>query len=277
MYALLLQMLYKIYCTIKTKIDPHFRTYDGTMYSFHGQCDLVMARSQSFDNGLGLELHARTEIVTDWSLIKNAALKIGTDVFELANDGSHYFNGDMNVDLATIQLAGKYPVSKKVEMIEVTTDEDNKTYQEPKLLVTIHLGDDNKAIQMQVWKNMMSVEVDIHLDDTEGMLGTHSKEGMIGRDRETLAVDGNDMGFQWQVQDTEPRLFHAEQTPQFPQQCMLPSIQEQQRRRLQKVSTEFVQTAEDVCALISSADLRPFCVKDVILTGDINVARGYAF
>jgi von Willebrand factor type D domain len=57
--------------------DPHFLTYDGTPYSYHGQCDLVMAQSEQFANGTGLRVHARTEIIEGtWSVISNAAVKI---------------------------------------------------------------------------------------------------------------------------------------------------------------------------------------------------------
>jgi von Willebrand factor type D domain len=51
--------------------DPHFQTFDGTQYSFHGECDLVMARS---DN---VEVHARTTIVDNWSLISSTAMLLG--------------------------------------------------------------------------------------------------------------------------------------------------------------------------------------------------------
>jgi von Willebrand factor type D domain len=57
--------------------DPHFRTFDGTKYDFHGQCDLVMARSKEFGDNLGLDLHIRTEIVTGWSRISDSAIRIG--------------------------------------------------------------------------------------------------------------------------------------------------------------------------------------------------------
>jgi hypothetical protein len=229
-----------------------------------------MARSPSFDHGIGLELHARTEIVTDWSLIKNAALLIGKDTFEFANDGSYYVNGSKNVDLASVLLAGKYTVSKQEIVIEVSID--GVIEHEPKTFVTIDLGD-NKTIQMHLWKHMITVKADIHLEGTEGMLGVLGTTGMIGRDRETLASDANDMGFQWQVRDTEPMLFHDLQVPQFPQQCILPSA-DKQSRRLSQVSVEFTQSAEEACAKVDR-EIREFCLSDVILTGDVNVALGY--
>jgi hypothetical protein len=250
------------------------------MYSFHGQCDLIMARSYSFDNGLGLELHARTQIVTDWSLINNAALKIGSDVLELVNDGTYYFNGRSDINLYDVKMADKYPIEYKVEMIDIENEEENgqiNTVQEPKVIITIDLGNDhdNKSIQFQLWKHMINVNVDVHLDDTEGMLGIRNKSGMIGRDRETIIVSANEMGFQWQVQDYEPKLFHTGQAPQFPQQCMLPTVDGKSQRRLQKVSEKRANAAKDACGYLP-ADIVPFCINDVILTGDISLANGYA-
>lgn len=53
--------------------DPHFRTYDGSKYTYHGECDLIMAHSQ-LDNQNEMSLHARTKMVDDsWSLISNVA------------------------------------------------------------------------------------------------------------------------------------------------------------------------------------------------------------
>ena len=230
-----------------------------------------MARSVSFDNGLGLSVHARTEIVTDWSLIKNAAVRIGdSDTFELGNDGNYYYNGAKNVDVETIQMANKYTITKQVVMKEVMNEGIVTT--EPKTFVTIDLGN-QKSIKMQLWRHMISVQVNVDLDDTEGMLGMFDKKGLIGRDRETVAIDANDMGYQWQVQDTEPMLFHEIQIPQFPQQCILPSVDTRQRR-LNSVSDDFFQSAEEACMFVES-DLRTFCMNDVILTRDIHVAQGY--
>ena len=53
-----------------------------------------MAKSPSFDNGIGLDVHARTTIIGGtWSLASNAAIRIGNDILEIQNDGIHYING----------------------------------------------------------------------------------------------------------------------------------------------------------------------------------------
>lgn len=105
--------------------DPHFRTLYGILYSYHGECDLVMAHSPSYGSGIELEMHARTAIVSDWSLISNLAVRLGDDIFELANDGNHYLNGESNVELP-IMLAGKYQVKKGEDTIEAYDQNDGK-------------------------------------------------------------------------------------------------------------------------------------------------------
>jgi len=41
--------------------DPHLHTWMGMVYDFHCECDLVLLKSPSFDNGQGLYLHIRTQ------------------------------------------------------------------------------------------------------------------------------------------------------------------------------------------------------------------------
>jgi von Willebrand factor type D domain len=239
--------------------DPHFRTFDGTKYSYHGQCDLVMARQSSFSSGLGLDLHIRTKIVTDWSLISNAALRIGDDTFELANDGSYYFNGAKNVAMP-IHLAGLYEVSSNVETIDALTNQRH---------YTISLGP-NEKITMTLFKDMVGVTVDAYFFESEGLLGIHGKTGMVGRDHETVFQESNDMGSEWQVRDDEPMLFHNIDLPQYPQQCILP-VQSTTSRRLQEANRNL---AAGACSSVSS-EMFDFCVQDVIRTGDVQMAQNY--
>jgi von Willebrand factor type D domain len=240
--------------------DPHFRTYDGTKYSFHGQCDLVMARSPGFGSGLGLNIHARTEIVSGWSLISNAAVQIGNDVLEIANDGSHYINGVKDASLSLL-LAGKYSISKGRDILNGENME----------IFTINLGNE-EFIRVSNYKMMISVRVDAALIDTEGMLGIHGKVGMIGRDRKTVIDDANEMGSQWQVRDDEPRLFYELRAPQYPAQCVLPKTPSRQLR----LAPAEVAKAEEACKNIDE-EMHEFCVHDVLLTGDTGVAHGYGF
>ena len=221
-----------------------------------------MARSASFGAGLGLDVHARTEIVAGWSLISNAALRIGKDIVELANDGSIYFNGKALSDVATT-MAGKYKVSKTVEILGETSSNEQ-------IIVTVDLGNDQN-IRLTLFKKMISVQVNAALLDTEGMLGHQGISGMIGRER-TLLQDANEMGAQWQVTDVEPMLFHEIRAPQYPERCVLPQVDS---RRLAH-SEENQQKAVEACAGVAEA-MKEFCLADVLLTGDVDIASGYSF
>ena len=112
-----------------------------------------MANSPTYSSGLGLELHARTKIVSDWSLISNLALRIGNDIFEVANDGSHYFNGVKNVELP-LMLAGQYLVTKGEDIIS-TFEEDGSSQEVAQQLYTIHLNNDDEIL-MSVFRSMIT-------------------------------------------------------------------------------------------------------------------------
>lgn len=249
-------------------IDPHFRTYDGTKYSYHGECDLVMARSDSFDNGLGLYVHARTEIIAGWSRISNLAVQIGDDIFELTSDGSYYFNGEQNVAFPLSLVDGKYNIATSTITHTTKNESDGSIKEDEKVTYTIDLGDD-ELIEISSFLGMISVRVDAALAGTEGMLGVNGKVGMIGRDGMEL-TDANEMGSQWQVRDNESMLFHEVRGPQYPESCTLPS---ESSRRL-AISGAVLKQARDACSSIDE-DFVDFCIEDVLRTGDVAVAHGY--
>ena len=78
--------------------DPHFRTFGNELFSYHGQCDMVLSRSNGFASGLGLEVHIRTTRVNsphvDYSYISGVAVRIGSDVLEVTEDGALIVNGE---------------------------------------------------------------------------------------------------------------------------------------------------------------------------------------
>eukprot|EP00980_Cylindrotheca_fusiformis_P021555 scaffold8400_cov95-Cylindrotheca_fusiformis.AAC.1 len=63
--------------------DPHFRTWNGGHFEYHGQCDMILVKDEDFADGLGLEVQIRTKLVKFWSFIQNAAIRIGDDVLEM--------------------------------------------------------------------------------------------------------------------------------------------------------------------------------------------------
>ena len=93
---------------------------------------------------------------------------------------------------------------------------------------------------------------------------------MVGRDHMTVFTDANQMGREWQVTDTEPMLFNNIRAPQFPETCILPSVTS---RRLKMTDRRM---AEEICANVE-ANLVEFCIQDVMLTGDKDLAHLYGF
>jgi hypothetical protein len=245
--------------------DPHFQTFDGTQYSFHGQCDLVMARSPFFANGTGIEIHARTTMVDNWSLISSTAMRIGSDVLEINNDNTVYLNGVKQVELPLI-LSGEYKVSKTQEYF--TNNDEKNAKAEEMLVYTIEL--ERGEVKVSNYRQMLQVDVNAYLPGTEGMLGLQSAVGMIGRDRKTVLTDSNKMGQQWQVRDNEPMLFHEVRSPQYPEVCTIPSVTQRRLRR----SDNGLKEAHDTCANVVESR-RHFCVDDVLRSGDKSIARAY--
>jgi von Willebrand factor type D domain len=250
--------------------DPHFSTFDGTKYSFHGQCDLVMARSTEIGTtGLGMVLHARTEISTGgWSFISNAALQIGKDIFEITNDGSYYVNGIKDVETPHL-MVDRFPISKREKIVKITSS-DGVPIDAVRSMFTIQL-DDGDNIEMIVFKNLIFVHVNAILKASEGMLGIQGKAGMIARDGQSVLNDPNEMGLQWQVKDTEPMLFREIRGPQYPEQCILPNVQS---RRLRTDTKHRKMRAEAACNGVPK-EVQDFCIDDVLLTGDADIVYGY--
>ena len=238
------------------------------MYSYHGQCDLVMARSPSFGEGLGLDLHIRTEMINEgaWSFISNAALRIGEDVLEIAAKDSSILVNGKSVDLSLpMAFAGQYSI--------VRMEQDNDGSK--RVIVVVKLDDDEKIL-FSTFKNMLNVRIEAYLADTEGLLGVHDKPGMVGRDHDVVLTDPNEMGAQWQVKDSDSILFSEVRGPQYPEMCILPSQAVTNRRRLQQHSKEHRQLTAKACADVP-AGMYDFCFEDVLVTGHYDLANEYGF
>jgi von Willebrand factor type D domain len=236
--------------------DPHFITFDGTKYSYHGECDLVMFQNPNFDSGLGIALHIRTEIVTTWSLISNAALRVGNDTFELVNNEDYYINGVKNPVLPW-SLAGKYVITKSLQPKRTAFKVD-----------MLH----GQSITFDSFKRMIGVKVSASFGSIGGMNGMDGLQGVIARDGRTQLYDPNAMGDEWQVNGNEPILFHDLRVPQYPQHCKLPTTASN-LRRLRKKHGNMLK-AETACKDVSEG-MKQFCIEDVLLTNDVSVANGY--
>jgi hypothetical protein len=243
--------------------DPHFLQYDGTPFSYHGKCDMVMAHSAQFGDGLGLRVHGRTEIIDDWSRIRNAAVQIGQDTVELTNKGVVYLNGkEADEDMMEgAALAGVYNITKDVKMINDI----------PKTDITVQLNEGHREkIKLSLFKNIINVHVGADEEDLQGMLGHKTIDGFVGRNQAVME-DHTEMGNHWQVRDDEPMLFAEVVAPQYPEQCVVPNVDSRRLRKSQHIQRR----AEEACAGIKTEVMRNFCMEDITLSGDFDLAHVY--
>jgi hypothetical protein len=245
--------------------DPHFKTWRAQHFDYHGECDLILLQSATFESGLGLDVHIRTKIRNGMSFISSAALRIGTDVLEVASQGVYYLNGVAGANLPA-EFAG-FAFSH--------TQPTDKQH-----VFDVHLGG-REHIKIKTYKDFVSVLIEQgqskHFGDSVGLMGDFEMGQMIARDGETVLDDVNAYGQEWQVLDTEPTLFQTARFPQHPQVCTVPAPVEESRglrRRLSESSIE-EHAAEKACA--HWGERKDDCIFDVLATGDLDMATAGSY
>lgn len=240
--------------------DPHFKTWSGEWYDFHGECDLVLMNAPSFHDGLGLQVQIRTKIRHGYSYIESAAIKIGGDVLVVSSFGEYAFN---SVDSAVLPAAmGGLPLSY------VQQDERNSLFR----VAT----KDTEALVIKTFKDMVSVNLNgTHAEDfgdSVGILGSFASGVKLARDGSTVLQDPNAFAMEWQVRPEEDGiLFDEARQPQYPVQCKMPENKQESRRLRGGISEE---DAEVACDHIAEVGEKARCVFDVLATQDLEVAAG---
>ena len=257
--------------------DPHFRTFDDQFFSYHGQCDLVLTRSKnSFASGLGLDVHIRTTRVNnphvDYSYISGAAVKIGTDVLEVSEEGDLTINGNLVDPPQTSTFAGIYPIN----MSMMGSKQRIIAYE-------LDLGNDMSIqIRANTKTGMLFVDVNGAFADSEGLLGAAPEEGkpLLARDGVTdLTGHWNTYGEEWQVNDVDPKLFQdSERHPQYPESCSYKADEMKKshfrgRRRLMETNKVSLEAATDACTHLEEGHMKDFCVNDIMATGDLDLVE----
>jgi hypothetical protein len=258
--------------------DPHFETFNGQAFSFHGECDLVMMQSSTFAAGLGLDLHIRTTRVdldrVSYSYISAAAVRIGSNVLEVKDDGSVLINGSL---LALVnggsshEFAG-FPITKTF-----------KGAKKNICIYDLYLGEDEKSIQIRVnlRTGMVFVNVKGNFEDGVGLMGRAGTTSgfLVARDGHTnLGGEWNAYGEEWQVRSDEPKLFAENRPPQHPTGCVYKSQKQTNaylRRRLLDGTTNTAMTTEmatKACEKFSGRK-KDFCISDIMATGDVELAE----
>jgi hypothetical protein len=246
--------------------DPHFHTWTGHKFDYHGQCDLVFMKAPSFE-GRGLEIHVRTEQRYFFSFIKTVAMKIGDDLLEFGFDQVLLNGSPAHEGLASgssFDFAG-YPVSFHDEPMP---------NGRPRKLYRVHTPHD--TVDIKVFKQLMAIEIEdashVNFIDAVGITGDYNSGLMLGRDGVTVLSDPSDFGPEWQVTSDDPSLFSSVQAPQFPEKCWEAAAIDKVRHLRNGVSQ--VQ-AEEACAILGeNADIED-CVFDIMATGDIEMVGAH--
>lgn len=249
--------------------DPHFQTWDGEFFSYHGACDLVLIENALFAGGKGMSLHVRTERRASFSFVSNAALRIGNDVLEVQSNGKYTINGVPQVQFPA-KLAGEYTVTKE-DLTECGRQIESCSS------FYIDLGGGSR-IQMNTKFGVVFVSVKGsvgHFEGTYGLMGAWDNAGRVGRDgtRRLSIENPEEMAAEWQVRSTEPQLFQEARFPQHPQACLPPMVDsnsENHGRHLKGLDEERVQAA---CAHIAAGPQKEFCLFDVRATGDLEMGQ----
>jgi hypothetical protein len=241
--------------------DPHFKTWRGQHFDYHGECDLVLLHTSAFESGLGLDVHIRTKVRHHMSYISSAAIRIGKDLLEVESQGVYWLNGVLNADLPDEFSGFAFSHTQPTDKQHV---------------FEVYLGG-RERIKVKTYKDFVSVLVEQgqskHFGDSTGLMGDFRMGHMIARDGKTVIDDVNAFGQEWQVLDTEPSLFHTVRLPQHPQQvCTLPPPLQASRlrRRLLESSPIAELTAEKACEHWGEG--KDDCVFDVLTTGDLEMA-----
>ncbi|CAB9519251.1 expressed unknown protein [Seminavis robusta] len=238
--------------------DPHFKTWANKWYDFHGVCDLVFLSNPKFAQGTGLEIHIRTKARYQYSYIESAAIQLGEDILEVGAYGGYMLNGISNADLDKLD---KYTITHQM----VSSKQS---------VFIVELGE-GKQIVIQSFKDLVSVKtVGASFEEyggSMGLLGEFGTGQWLSRNG-TVMSDADAFGNEWQVLETEPKLFQMERFPQHPVQCTMPSHGKVGRRLGESIAEA---AAEKACE--HWGDLKDQCVYDVMAAGDLELAEAGAF
>lgn len=246
--------------------DPHFKTWFGRVYDFHGQCDMILAKSKNYANGMGMEIQVRTEIRRDWSFISEAVVRVGDDTLEIGGHGSYFINsvagGELSGEMELPSIGG-LPLHYS-------------NYGARRHRFEIDLGSESKIV-IKVYNEFLAVNIyqseGVGLEDSIGMMGSFENGELLGRQGQII-TNPVLMGFEWQVRDTEKSLFRESKGPQYPEVCQMPSPEAIERRRLQESMVSY-EEAVAACEGFEE-EIMESCIFDVLSTGDLALAEAGA-
>jgi len=251
--------------------DPHITTWKNEHYEYHGQCDLVLVKDPKFDKGQGLDIQIRTKIVRYWSYIKNVGIKIGNDILEIeghanADDAeAHYWiNFEYQGELETL---GGFPVTQKLPSV-----------YKRQYIIDLSSKYPGQSIIVQIYKEFVRVKFNGKEDvfgNTVGLMGDYKTGKTLARDGSTEMNDFTELGDEWQVLPSEPKLFHELSHPQFPEKCIHPEDPRGERKRRLSESKISIEQAEKACATLKDPLTIKDCIYDILATQDLDMVGAF--
>jgi hypothetical protein len=233
---------------------------------------LVLTHSDEFSNGKGLDVHVRTTRVNnphmDYSYISGAAVKIGSDILEVSEDGTLIIDGS-TVEVESSTTFAGYVLKKSTKG--------------SKQLITVYDLELENGKNIQIRANlktgMIFIDVNGAFGDSVGLLGGAPGAGkaLRARDGKTdLTGNWNTYGEEWQVNSEDPKLFQdSSRHPQYPKGCVYEADQIKSHvRRRRLLEGEHMVTkdqATNVCSYLEEEHMRDFCVNDIMATGDLDL------
>lgn len=234
---------------------------------------MVMTKDPYFADGLGLDIQIRTKLVRFWSFIRNAAIRIGTDIIELEGSGDpedqsirYWYNMEFQADDA--KTLGGFPMTIRRIYSMMTKIEIDLSKVYPGV-----------AIEMSTYKEFIKVEVKGATEEAfgtaVGLLGDFKTGKTFARDGVTELADWNEFGNEWQITPTDEMLFHSTEEPQFPERCIVPEDPRGDRRRRLSESNVTMEQAEKACSGLKDPLDQKDCIYDILATQDIRMAGAF--
>lgn len=248
--------------------DPHFKTWSGKKYDFHGACDMVLLKNPNFAHGLGLDIHIRTHAHSWWSSIDTAVVRVGEYTLEVTGgdkDKVQYWLNGVHVEEMETGDASLGDFAVRFHRINGHQSQTR-----------LDLGNGN-ALSIETFKKFVRVNIKHGKGDefkgSVGLLGAYPSGKMLGRDNLTVFEDTDAFGQEWQVLPSEPSLFHTmEGSVQPPMKCQMPNRSQARRRLGESLITQ--EEAVLACARVEEEN-RNACIFDVLATNDKEMAGSY--
>jgi hypothetical protein len=147
--------------------------------------------------------------------------------------------------------------------------------------VNVYLDGTKEMMEFNAFKSFVRIDVDWknseNYQGSNGLLGSFDLNGArVSRDGVTPIKDHHEFGQEWQVLDSEPKLFHSYEGAVVGQKCIMPptytpELAAKMKRRL-RASKLTEADAEEACNHLVDAEEKQACVFDVIATQDLSMA-----